>query len=663
MARSLKISFPLPRRSSSSPQTTPGSQYSNQSNIDYSPLSHPGTKAEKVLGISEADGSELKKKQLKRGKIQLRKHPSFMSVTLSDVDRESVRTLDEFPFPGIQTPTELVPQPTQHKDRQGSSPFLGEHSALRSTDGAIPTKGSGPQARRAESSSTLRSHYDSKKSPLSISQQTSASSARDMALRKGFPPFSSPLSLDAAGSVKSTKSKGLHSRDISTDTKASGSSNLSGNSIRRINSIPRRRPSAMDRPTLFPNSNRAFHAVSPPPALVNAALPKPLGIQSQQKSTFSRPRWWAKVITQLPPPIAIEDQRHHEDCDNNSASIKINVNKPKASLEAGMRNWFDGLGDEGTESDGQQGIEDSEYGFSNCRTPESYKFSPTTRKIMTQGVQSRQMPERNRSLGNNRELATFSNKKSSFQLNSPPGLSFVGRSSSQAPDDTSIFDSTRGSLDTFLTKAKKTSKGPHPGTDLQMVSFLELSSSEDETESYFEPPYRRHHIRASIEKASYNNEVSVGSAQRAQPARPRSILNGRARAPSRRSNGSEKVPPVPKIPDKPRVSQRTSSVRWREIMEDRGGNIESTVESWGSSLSGSTDARNATARAKQTIRRSRFMKVTSEEEKLLGTYFHIPLFGLDHGSEDILCGFQLFRDCSRLDTRSSIGIADSGLKN
>jgi hypothetical protein len=38
------------------------------------------------------------------------------------------------------------------------------------------------------SSSTLRSYYDRQNSPLSVSQQTSASSARDLALRKGFPP-------------------------------------------------------------------------------------------------------------------------------------------------------------------------------------------------------------------------------------------------------------------------------------------------------------------------------------------------------------------------------------------------------------------------------------------------------------------------------------------
>ena len=50
--------------------------------------------------------------------------------------------------------------------------------------------------RNFDSSSTLDSYYERQKSPLSVSQQTSASSARDLALRKGLPPVIplSPLS-------------------------------------------------------------------------------------------------------------------------------------------------------------------------------------------------------------------------------------------------------------------------------------------------------------------------------------------------------------------------------------------------------------------------------------------------------------------------------------
>ena len=556
-----------------------------------------------MLGASEGDTPELKKKQSNKGKKQLRKYPSFMSVTLSDMDAESVKTPNEFPFPGMHTPSELVPQPTPNKGRQGSSPLLGEQYICRSTDGVTLSNASSPRIRRGESSSTLRSHYDPKKSPLSISQQTSASSARDMALRKGFPPISSPLSLNVVEAVKSTELDGLHSRNISTDTKISGSSKLSGNSLKRINNIPRRRPSVMDPPTLYPNANRAFHATSPPPALINATLPKPLGPQSQQKVLFSRPRWWTRVKTQTPRPIPIEDQQRHDEFDHHLPSIKLNVKKPKA----GMRNWFDGLEDERTSSDGLQDIEVSKY-----RIPDPYKPPLKIHEIMTQGARSPQIPERKSSFSNKSESITLSDHRPSFRFNSPPIRSLYGVSSSQAPEEMS----TTGTPDAAIIKPTIRGKGASPGMDLQSVSFLELSSSEDEMESSSDAPYRRHRIRASIE-ASYNNEVSVGNAQRAQPVRPRSIVNGRTRPLSRRSNSSEKVPPVPRIPGKPRLSQKTSSVRWREMTEDKAGSTESIVDSGESSLSGSIDARRARARTNQPIRRSRFMKVTSEEEKLL----------------------------------------------
>ena len=607
MARSLKISFPLPRRLSSSPHTTPGSQYSSQSNVDDSPISHPGPKAERVLGASEVDAPELKKKQSKKARRQIRKYPSFMSVTLSDVDAESVKTLDEFPFPGMHS-SEMMPHPRQDKSRQGSSPLLEEQYTFASTRSAL-NNSSSPQARRTGSSSTIRSHYDPKKSPLSISQQTSASSARDMALRKGFPPVSGPSRLGTIKTIRYAEPDGLHSRNMSTNSKISGSSKLSGNSIKRINNFPRRRPSVMDPPTLYPNSNRAFYAVSPPSALIHAALPKPLGPQSQRKPSFSRPSWWAKVKTQSPPPIESEDQQYLEGFDDYLPSFKLNVKKPKAQPEAGMRNWFDGLGDEAAESDDHQGI--------NISLHEPHMPPLAVQEIMTKRARSPQIPERNRYLGNHKEPITLSDRKPSFGFDSSPIGRLYSGFSSKALDDMNTGENPHAFPDATAVQASVRSKGVHPGVDLQLVSFLELSSSEDETESSSDAPYRRHRIRASIEKASYNNEVSVGNAQRAQPARPRSIINGRTRSLARRSNGSEKVPPVPKIPDKPRLSQRTASVRWREVMEDKVESVESTLDDSESSLSGSIDTRRATTRANQTIRRSRFMKVTSEEEKLL----------------------------------------------
>lgn len=612
MAPSFKISFPLPRRPSASPHTTPGSHYSNQSSIDDSPLSHPSAKAEKVMGALETDGLETKKRS-KKGKRQLRKYPSFMNVILSDIDAESVKTPDEFPFPGmLHTQIELGSPPTPNKNRPGSSPLLGEHHTYGSTQWGTLSNASSPRGHRADSPPTLRSHYDPRQSPLAISQQTSASSARDMALRKGFRPLSSPLGPSTVKAVKNTDPHGLHSRNMSTDTKVSGSSSLSGNSTNRINSIARRRPSVMDPPTLYPNVSRTFHAVSPPPALINAALPKPLSPHSQQKMLFSRPRWWAKVKTQTPLATSIEGQQRCEEFENKLMPIKLNVKKPKAKPSTGTRNWFDGLEDEGTSLDDHLDIEILKH-----RTPEPYRPPLNIQQVMTQEALSSHISEGKPFSNNKSEPTILLDQKTNIPFGSPPIRNLYSGPSSQVRKEMSTPGSDPGSPDTAMIKPTVSSKGAPLGMDLQLVSFLELSSSEDETETSSHAFYRRHRIRASIENASYNDDVSVRNAQRAQPVRPLSIVNGRTRPLSRRSNSSEKLPPVPKIPDKQRLSQRTSSVRWPEMMEAKAGSTESAIDSRESSLNGSIDVRTARPRAKQSMRRSKLMKVTSEEEKLL----------------------------------------------
>ncbi|KAB8296778.1 hypothetical protein EYC80_002195 [Monilinia laxa] len=66
-----------------------------------------------------------------------------------------------------------------------SSNGLGQHFGEEIiTDSSSTTR----RLRNEDSTSTLKSHYDRQKLPAAISQQTSASSARDLALRKGLSP-------------------------------------------------------------------------------------------------------------------------------------------------------------------------------------------------------------------------------------------------------------------------------------------------------------------------------------------------------------------------------------------------------------------------------------------------------------------------------------------
>ena len=619
MARSFKISSPLPRRPSASPQTTPGSQHSNRSHFDESPLSHPGAKAERVLGAYEPEGKETKRKQTKREKRQLRKHPSFMSVTLSDIDSGHITAIDGFPFPGMRTPSEGFGHPAPNPDRQGSSPLLEEQFLPRSSCMDNRSGENTTPARRTGSSSTLRSYYDPAKSPLSISQQTSASSARDMALRKGFPPISSSVSHNGGAAMELNESDKLHSRHHSVDSKVSGSSKVSGKSLKKVVGTSRRRPSVTDPPTLYPNAKRTLHAVSPPPALINSSLPKPLIAGGLHHSSPSRLRWWERKglsnASSTSSPTAVDNKQSYAPYEDNFSSVKVNVKKP----EAGVRHWFDGLEDE------EQTFEELHQIDVSRNKLEIYKHPLTIHEIMSQEP----------------DAARAAPRKSSFSTTSSQRTVPPERELSFRPDlhvQQNYSDSTTQLLDPRNTiggpvvrtrgilRSSENKKKIQAGLDLQMQSFLELSSSEDEVGSNLDPgsSYRCHRIRASIEQASYDSEVLVGDAQHVQHAKPSALVKrlSQRSSSSRGSDSLEIVPPVPRIADRPKISQRTSSMKWRDIMEEKAGKFEaseSTIDTGESSFNGDVSLRTSNPRTtkKQSFRGSKLMKVTSEEEKLL----------------------------------------------
>ena len=628
MTRNFKISFPLPRRPSASPNATPGSQYSNKKNVDDSPFSHPGAKAERTLGASEPEAADSKKK-----KRQLRN--GFMSVILADVDGESTQTPDEYPFPGMQTPAESSRGPSYFLNRQGSSPLLGEQYANGSTEAEYFSRLPSPQARRAGSAMTLRAHYDPARSPLAISQQTSASSARDMALRKGCPEVTRPATHHSVQAVKSNDPSRPHSRSPSADSR------ISGSSIKKITAIPRRRPSVTDPPTLYPYADRAFHAVSPPPALINSTLPKPL--PTQQTASSSGSKWWQrKAASKTPPPSSSTGrQTHQQPFEQNFSSIKVNVKRPKPGTP-GDRNWFDGVEDD------EPIIADLQHPELSTRQTRQKQEPPLSiSEIMSLEPRGIEITSRKSSFSNKSQHTATMTRKLSFRLDSSsppsrplpagvstptgdihsgssPTLSQPPHTTSSSPSNTIRNDPKIPSNDSIQSTIN--GRVMHAGMNLQLESFLELSSSEDEggeSSATFEiqPSYRRHKIRASIEKASYDSEVSVGNAQRAKPVRPRSIVNRNTNRPNPAiANSSEMVPPVPSIPGKPQPGPRTSSTRWREIMEDKALSTESTIDSRESSVNGDIHARITHSRRPQrnpSLRGSKMMKVTQEEEKLL----------------------------------------------
>ena len=181
MGRTSKFSFPLPgRKHNSAKDKTPAKSSSGASN------SH--SKAQRLLGTDNELNidSPIRDDDVHSWRFQSDRSDG-MSISVSE-STHSIRSTNEsgsiHGSPSEQWDHEsgVFPRPQRLRGK-ASSTLLGQHYG---EDGATDTS-SVSRIRREDSSSTLKSYYDRQKSPLSISQQTSASSARDLALRKGFP--------------------------------------------------------------------------------------------------------------------------------------------------------------------------------------------------------------------------------------------------------------------------------------------------------------------------------------------------------------------------------------------------------------------------------------------------------------------------------------------
>lgn len=108
------------------------------------------------------------------------KDPSLGGISASDMATES-STL-------VATADEEAGRLLLSIHQKASSQLLGNQNDESSQNSEGRTDQTTQSLRGCRSSSTLRSFYDPQKIPLSVSQQTSNSSARDFALRKGCPP-------------------------------------------------------------------------------------------------------------------------------------------------------------------------------------------------------------------------------------------------------------------------------------------------------------------------------------------------------------------------------------------------------------------------------------------------------------------------------------------
>ncbi|KAJ9635128.1 hypothetical protein H2199_008614 [Coniosporium tulheliwenetii] len=309
---------------------TPDSSWNDDSQAPYGVFLP--SKAERLLGTSGLPTSHYPgsaSTQYSASTPNLETSPNHTNITLSEASVESdTEILGARTVEGIAIPPHwrtLNPKP--------SSNLLGMQNYDSPRSGSISSRTSG-RLHHQGSSSTLRSYYDPAKSPLYISQQTSASAVRDMALRKGHP---SKLrdTVEYNGSRESLSLPKVVNGATATPLQSSRDNKPRKIDLSSLFPKPRRlgaQGGAMLSPNKFMDSPDRVSATSeyfPVQGLEAPSRPKVPPIKSNQSIQGER-----RVLTK-PNPDSPQRTAQRDTYDN----AKVNVRRPPR----GIQNWFDGL--------------------------------------------------------------------------------------------------------------------------------------------------------------------------------------------------------------------------------------------------------------------------------------------------------------------------------
>jgi len=334
MGGSSKFSLPLPGRKARPQKVEEVAVEIPPPLTSHSTLS----KAERLLGTSGLPGQSPQLKS--QPSLPLLPRPSFASLAISDI---SIANISESDKRSNSTLRQVSNSRTHTLRNQTSVDMLG---AQGEDSGRAESVGSRTawQLRSRESSSTLKSYYDPTKSPPTISQQTSDSAIRDMALRKGKPP------------VIRTIPNAYVNAPIHSTTEDNGAEDIAPT----VPTSRKRKPARLDFSKMFQKSKSP--AVQPPSTDHRPAISDPVsrGIPSlrNKASTTSISRGPKSERAALDMY-----QSDAKDLDNRvtnkprAPSIRDEVGIFKSNVRRpprGMKHWADGL----LEEDDEEGPED-----------------------------------------------------------------------------------------------------------------------------------------------------------------------------------------------------------------------------------------------------------------------------------------------------------------
>jgi hypothetical protein len=467
-------------------------------------LEEPSSKAHRVLGTSEPMYRTTSKQWVPAS-------PGYMSITVSEAsygshqdDKRSAVGHDAYlTRPGVS--------------RRPSSNVMGRAysgEGRRGSDYSTASNRLHPQT----SNSTMRSHYDAKSSPLSISQQTSDSAVRDMALRRGKPQIVTDY--NSNGYVVSPVSPVIQDEARRKEQRKSKPARLD---LSKLFPKPRggegsAHSRALLSPTKMVNSPAAMSITSEyqfPRPMTREPTPNPNGPakpKKLQRKQASAPQ------TPSSPVRKVE----RDEYDN----AKVHVRRPPK----GVQHWFDALDEDSDDAPEAP----APIHAPKAVRPHGHANVPTHKASLDRLVAhgSAQQTSRSNYLSPANQNDTFSHE--------------------DLVDVTRLTSPSQYSLQSTKTKESALSK-----TNLQDSSVLSFSSSEDEGDNSQAMP-RRIPVRKSLDMNDDSGDIIIGQAQafevRSQ-RRPSAQLSMR----SSTSAATIEVMYTPEPPFTPLQYPRTSS--------------------------------------------------------------------------------------------------------
>ncbi len=351
------------------------------------------------------------------------------------------------------------------------------------------------------SSSTLRSYDDLLRIRLSLPQQTSSSSARDLTLHEGYSPTLSPLDLDKFGEYTKTTTQSRDRLDRKDYTHLGRSS------------------PHLDQSVLSSNSYSSNGLLSSPHGGMESPFSLSTPTDSHQSTPSSGRKWFGLKIKKRKVfrSGAFETARLDSDViDQLQLSSIIAVRRPKDKVQ----NWFDGLEEEECVVPDQRN-DSSDYRLHQAPNPSNVVRFTAAPVLGDIDKEDYYLMNRNRHNSTCARISSFEQDSISMQIER-----FSTHHGLQASEVRSTrSNSTQQSLD-----PRQNCESIFLKNNLHKQSVLALSLSEDDSENEEERTAGapRGRIRESVDEPA-SSDVSLHSAQQVAYSRSGPIATKKAR--------------------------------------------------------------------------------------------------------------------------------------